>query len=535
MHTPSTDERSAPKPHDALRSPDRHTVRSIVVTLACLLGVLVLAYAIVAVKLRLTKPVIAVDTVERLRASLPAASAPDEIAWPACRDAFLALGLAAGDPERESPGAKAVDELPFPGTDAWPAATAWLDAHRPALGAVRDATRRPVFGFPLAREFDAADEKLFGADAATNMRTLLATRNDPSKLPILGLLLPHLAKSRAAGRMLVLDAFQAAEAGDAERFVADVEATMRLSFHVQEGRFLICDLVGIAIRSMALQRAVAALEWKPDLLDAGQLLRLQRAFESMPRACRTLNLDAERLMWVDLEQRLFSDRGDGDGTFLLRTDVLIPLINSMGAASKPRDRAQSGAGNDGRSVSPLLAATLLSGPVASVTVADRRETREFVDTWMRRMEEASALPLRDRPKIEALNAEFHDAIDAAPVRLLLPRVLMPALAQASSAYARDAASMDAAAAACAVLRYRLDHAGALPARVEDLVPSYLATVPEDPWTGKPARIATGAGGFSLYSVGEDLVDGGGDPLNPIDWTWFAPRGDFRRWQEPTER
>jgi len=168
-------------------------------------------------------------------------------------------------------------------------------------------------------------------------------------------------------------------------------------------------------------------------------------------------------------------------------------------------------------------------------VADRRETREFVDTWMRRMEEASALPLRDRPKIEALNAEFNDAIDAAPVRLLLPRVLMPALAQASSAYARDAASMDAAAAACAVLRYRLDHAGALPARVEDLVPSYLATVPEDPWTGKPARIATGGGGFSLYSVGEDLVDGGGDPLNPIDWMWFAPRGDFRRWQEPTER
>jgi hypothetical protein len=65
-----------------------------------------------------------------------------------------------------------------------------------------------------------------------------------------------------------------------------------------------------------------------------------------------------------------------------------------------------------------------------------------------------------------------------------------------------------------------------------LVPEFLPAVPVDPADGQPLRYrAAAAGGFTLYSVGEDGVDDGGNPTNrqPAsgslywqdgkDWVW----------------
>ncbi|CAG1004584.1 hypothetical protein PHYC_03154 [Phycisphaerales bacterium] len=62
----------------------------------------------------------------------------------------------------------------------------------------------------------------------------------------------------------------------------------------------------------------------------------------------------------------------------------------------------------------------------------------------------------------------------------------------------------------AVESYRADHAR-YPASLEELVPSYLGTMPIDPWTGKAFRFAFSSDGtdYSLYSLGEDAVDDGG--------------------------
>jgi hypothetical protein len=66
-------------------------------------------------------------------------------------------------------------------------------------------------------------------------------------------------------------------------------------------------------------------------------------------------------------------------------------------------------------------------------------------------------------------------------------------------------------AAIALKRFQL-HEGKYPARLQDLAPDYLATVPLDPMDGKPLRYQLKPDGtFLLYSVGEDGVDSGGDP------------------------
>jgi hypothetical protein len=65
-------------------------------------------------------------------------------------------------------------------------------------------------------------------------------------------------------------------------------------------------------------------------------------------------------------------------------------------------------------------------------------------------------------------------------------------------------------AALALKRYRPQH-GKYPASLNELVPTYLKQIPNDPWDGKPLRYRLKADGdFVLYSVGADGKDDGGD-------------------------
>jgi hypothetical protein len=119
------------------------------------------------------------------------------------------------------------------------------------------------------------------------------------------------------------------------------------------------------------------------------------------------------------------------------------------------------------------------------------------------------------------------------VNLLLPRLLMPSFGKAATNFAVDRARRDAASTVCAVLRFRAD-VGTWPRRPEDLVPTYLSSVPLDPWTDAPIHMATDTDGFRMWSTGED----GRDDRSPanwayeiprIDWVWYAPRENLDRW------
>ena len=197
----------------AKRSPlDRALGKTLRVTGFAIAGA-VLLYASFAAYLRFQTPVIKVDTLAALRDRLAAPATPEDDAWPLYRSAFLALGLAAEDPERNSEGAMAVGETPYPGMPAWSVAVAWIEQpeHQAALATLRAAAARRVFGFPAARELTGDDARLFGADAEKQMRDLIETRDDPTRFPVFGILLPHLAQARSVARMLSVDALRAAE------------------------------------------------------------------------------------------------------------------------------------------------------------------------------------------------------------------------------------------------------------------------------------------------------------------------------------
>ena len=56
--------------------------------------------------------------------------------------------------------------------------------------------------------------------------------------------------------------------------------------------------------------------------------------------------------------------------------------------------------------------------------------------------------------------------------------------------------------------FRQEH-GKVPAKLDELVPAYLKTVPQDPFSGKPLVYRTQGTNWLLYSVGPDGMDNGG--------------------------
>lgn len=83
-----------------------------------------------------------------------------------------------------------------------------------------------------------------------------------------------------------------------------------------------------------------------------------------------------------------------------------------------------------------------------------------------------------------------------------------ALFRTADASARNQASVRATATMAALEGYRAEH-GEYPPALDALAPSYLPTVPIDPFTGAPLIYRTGDGGYTLYSTGADMTDNEG--------------------------
>jgi hypothetical protein len=389
-----------------------------------------------------------------------------------------------------------------------------------------------------------ADARLFGKDQAQTSTTTSQESND--QFPMLELRLPYLVNLRMAARMLAVDMLAAAEEGDGERATRDAEAVIALSVLAQEGRVLVGDFVGMAIRRVALERMTAVLEWKPALLSDSQLARMQAAAMSVPAALQHLNLDTERMMFADLVQRMYTDDGNGDGLFR-------PTTSQLGRLNILSDRSGS---LDDRLVS---AASHVIAPVAAMYVAGRRETLERYESLISRYEEDATLPLREMDHAKGIISDEELGMmkmnPQEQIHWYLVAYLTPALGRGWHAFAIDRAVCLATATAFAAERYRRAH-GAWPVDAACLVPEFMQSVPEDPWSGKPVLMSNDGDGFRIWSIGRDGVDDRGDltrriptfvgqpeealaSTNPdvqvqedhpnIDWVWFAPRGNLERW------
>ena len=84
--------------------------------------------------------------------------------------------------------------------------------------------------------------------------------------------------------------------------------------------------------------------------------------------------------------------------------------------------------------------------------------------------------------------------------------------------------------AIALKRFHLKH-GTWPQTLNELAPEFISSVPIDPFDGKPLKYRPNPDGtFTLYSVGEDGIDDGGNPNSTSAFYWQSH--DARDWVWP---
>jgi hypothetical protein len=144
-----------------------------------------------------------------------------------------------------------------------------------------------------------------------------------------------------------------------------------------------------------------------------------------------------------------------------------------------------------------------------------RELRIYLSI-MGQSVEAAGLPFPQRmAKAKELEERVDQKHDSDPeiVHFLggdsMATMLFPPVATSHIRSAETQVRLMAAQIALAVERYRVRHAGQLPAQLTELVPKELASAPVDPFDGKPFRYKRLAQGYMIYSVGADGKDDGG--------------------------
>jgi len=286
--------------------------------------------------------------------------------------------------------------------------------------------------------------------------------------PSIDMTLPELSHMRQLGRILAVDAKVKAVDGKFREALEDINAMRGLSRHVATEPLLISGLVSMAIENIASSTLEAVLVdakpapgdfagWQPD--DSFSFRRALRRSMAGEEAC---GMSAFAMLGGDSESETFF-RYNG-----LNPDTAAPVVG------------------------PYWRVFLLADDL-SVYHSQMKMLREMADQdYPTARTNLDALDLRHRTQRLGLISEM----------------MLPMLSRAFNTFVRAETSHRLADVAVAVAAYRAKN-GKYPARPQELVPEFIADMPIDPYDNKPLRMIPNGSGVTLYSIGEDMQDGGG--------------------------
>lgn len=130
---------------------------------------------------------------------------------------------------------------------------------------------------------------------------------------------------------------------------------------------------------------------------------------------------------------------------------------------------------------------------------------------------------KDPRQNAAMFQQVENEVGQLPPYFVLSRMLIPSVGRAFMLETRADAEIVTTRTALAVEHYRLD-TGHFPKSLDELVPKYLDSVPQDPFAAGPLRYREDEGGVVIYSVSDDGQDDGGlvtyrvaKPSDTKDW------------------
>lgn len=469
---------------------------------------LVFVYCVLAARFFLARPTPSVDYLAAMNAPILEIPA-DNRAWPIYRQVIIAckLGPRSG-PDNQLPWNSGLSR------PDWSAVRVWVDAHRDDIERLRQAAAKPHLGYVL------------GTDTATpdgGLQPPLPPRpGDPTAGMIGQQRLPYMDSSFTIAGLFAADARFARDGRDADRLKRDLVALhgMARQYYAEPNGRVFTAYIAMGLQDWLHREIERTLRLTPELFTDADLIDWSHRLAGPRTAADLVRLDGERLVTLDVVQRIYTDDGHGDGRLTLR-------------GLEMAERFRSGRRREADAVW-LREVTV---PVVSSVYGSRRRALERLETLHAKVAAALARPLREQPPEPPPSA--HEPADTFPRDLLNDRLddLLSDYHYVQRPAEQTLAGRDAIQTALAMELFRRRHNDAWPASWADLVPALLPSVPTDPVTGGPLKFRVDSGRPLIYSVGGDRDDDGGrppvytdgTPRDYVDAMWpvtVAPDGDW---------
>jgi hypothetical protein len=313
---------------------------------------------------------------------------------------------------------------------------------------------------------------------------------------LISVLMPELGHLRTLSQARVASMEMAIADGAHADAVEAFDQVLTIAWACSHQATLIEQLVGWSVAGLALERLRYVLVEQP--MDAPTMRRfLERLRARTPLGDPALGLEGERLSFLDIVQRTHSDNGRGGGRLIPTAAGQFVDMTGYSPSERPTGK------------SPRIINVL------GFILPSRQNLTEQADAYYDDMVRRSRLSYSQR---QAEGTDPYDRLEELGPRYFLLNMLIPAVGRFLNRGDIVQAMIDGSRLQLAVEGYRAQH-GECPPALAALVPEWLESVPDDPFSGSPYgyRLVPGdGGGYLLYSVGADGRDdgGAGDPQEP---------------------
>jgi hypothetical protein len=328
---------------------------------------------------------------------------------------------------------------------------------------------------------------------------------DDQDKTLLSISLPPLASIRDLAKMAIWRSRIDRKQGRLQQSIDDCLAVARSARHWQGRGNLIEQLVGLAISNLSHEEILNILADRK--LSADELQRLyEQLSEVYPKDYPLLNMESERLAFMDVVQHAFTDGGPGGGHLIPGLWDQYTDLDSFGADG--HDAAEK------RLFMPVYIALSMAHARRDATIDKANEIYEL------QSRNARITPYqRHVSHIKTADEIMYDSWQN--YRFFLIQIFMPAAARISEIAYRGKMVHEATLAILALQRWRLEK-NQYPADLDELAAAgYLKELPKDPYGDKPLLYKKTEDDFTLYSVGPNFKDDGGEV--------FIKDGNPRRW------
>ncbi len=384
-----------------------------------------------------------------------------------------------------------------------------LDQNGPAMEKPWKEADFPEMADVLKRNAAALKVLAEGVKRPKYFRPLVKRNPEDS---LIAILLPDIQVSREFARQLAMRAMLHLGHGRVQEAKDDMLTMHRLAAHISHGGTLIEGLVGVAIDSIA---AAADNRWATNPQVKPLDIAAYRAqLQTLPAVGNFADqLDhAERYMGLDVTQSIA--RGRMTTTALTNDQVM--KADDIGSPLRPERLMES---LIGLSVDWTVAMQTLnqqydqlSGMAKNVDPRARDQGLLAIDAQLRANK-------ADAGSFKTVVSSVLGGNKGRGKNMgsTLGQMLVPAVVQIFEAENRVRMRRLTTITGFAILEYRAVN-GACPTTLNDLVPEYLPTVPQDVYTGEALKYTNDGAHFRVYAIGKNRLDEGGKTFT-ANKTW----------------